>query len=307
MSNDRKQDAIADLLAEAGFAHDDALGRALDSLRTLCPSEAPEPTGPLADLIAGGRRGASAPVVSITASRAASRAADEALGKIATSAELAVVRPIYWKRHRGAMISAAVVAGVGLSASGVAALGGVDYSADAPQADVRAASGPAAALTPADTTVVGPESAPAAPAAPVHEAPAVAELAPVAEPRHRAEWQTPAERPVEHQAENAFPAQEIVVANAVRGTAAKHVAEAEDTDEWAGDVEARATQAVSTVTAKQGRRAAGVPRAEEVVLAAVGPAAKHLEVPQPQLSLPQAPSLPVGPRHLKVGHIGAGL
>jgi hypothetical protein len=121
---------VAEILADAGLAYDDDLGLALESLRALCPAAAPKPSGALAELLALGTSGSGAGTAS---SRASRRAADVALEKLAPR-EPAVVRFAPRKRHRGAIISAAVVAGVGLGASGVAALGGVDYSADGPQA-----------------------------------------------------------------------------------------------------------------------------------------------------------------------------
>ncbi|MEA5455011.1 hypothetical protein SPF06_09795 [Sinomonas sp. JGH33] len=140
MSSESTRDAVASFLAEAGMAHDDALGRALESLRGLCPPEAPAPTGLLAELLAPGQGDAPRLVAS---TRAAHRAADEALGKLTGSADAVVVRFAPRKRHRGAMISAVVVAGVGLSASGVAAQGGIDYVTGTPRADSHAASAPA--------------------------------------------------------------------------------------------------------------------------------------------------------------------
>lgn len=123
-------EVVAEILADAGMAYDDDLGLALESLRALRPPTAPKPSGALAELLALGTSGSGA---GTAPSRAARRAADAALEKFGPR-EAAVVRFVPRKRHRGAIISAAVVAGVGLGASGVAALGGVDYSADAPQA-----------------------------------------------------------------------------------------------------------------------------------------------------------------------------
>ena len=131
------REAVAHILADAGLADDGALTRTLESFGALCPAEAPAPTGALAELLA---HGTAAPG-GVASSRSASRAAEAAVGKL--SPQLAPVVPFpVRKRHRGAAISAAVLAGVGLSASGVAALGGVDYSANAPQADARSAVAP---------------------------------------------------------------------------------------------------------------------------------------------------------------------
>lgn len=131
------RDTVAEVLAEVGLAHDDELGRALSSLRTLCPPEAPEPSGALAELLAHGLTGGG----SAGSTRAGKRAVDAAAGKLLPRQAAVVPFPVR-KRHRGAAISAAVIAGVGLSASGVAALGGVDYSADAPSRGVRAVEAP---------------------------------------------------------------------------------------------------------------------------------------------------------------------
>lgn len=137
MSSESIGDAVADILADAGLADDGALARTLESLRALCPPEAPKPSGALAEVLAHGSAAGGA----VGPSRAGSRAAEAALGKLSPSVAPVVAFPAR-KRHRGAAISAAVIAGVGLSASGVAALGGVDYSVNPPQAEVR---GPAAA------------------------------------------------------------------------------------------------------------------------------------------------------------------
>ncbi|MDQ4502906.1 hypothetical protein [Sinomonas sp. ASV322] len=141
MSSESTRDAVAGLLAEAGMAHDVALGRALESLRGLCPPEAPAPTGLLAELLAAGQGDAPR---AVAPTRAANRAADEAFVKLTGSADAVVVRFAPRKRHRGAMISAVVVAGVGLSASGVAAGGGVDYLPGVPRAESHSTSAPEA-------------------------------------------------------------------------------------------------------------------------------------------------------------------
>lgn len=162
------RDAVTDILADAGLADDGALVRALESFRTLCPPEAPKPSGALAELLARGSAAAGA----VPPSRAASRAAEAAAGKF--SAGVAPAVPLHLrKRHRGAAISAAVIAGVGLSASGVAALGGVDYSANPPQVDVRGlAAVPGSAASPS-----APAEASGAPDAIVRQAQAFANTA----------------------------------------------------------------------------------------------------------------------------------
>ena len=167
MSREPIRDSVADLLADSGLADDGVLAHALESLRALCPPEAPEPSGALADLLQYGSEavGAAAP------SRAARRAAEAAAGKLSPRVAPAVPLPPR-KLHRGAAISAAVIAGVGLSASGVAALGGVDYSANPPQAEVRSS---AAAPAEADASVPGQASK--SPDATVHQAQAFAAAA----------------------------------------------------------------------------------------------------------------------------------
>lgn len=159
------RDAVTDILADAGLADDGALVRALESFRTLCPPEAPKPSGALAELLARGSAAAGA----VAPSRAASRAAEAAAGRF--SAGVAPAVPLHLrKRHRGAAISAAVIAGVGLSASGVAALGGVDYSATPPRVDVRGlAAVPGSAASPS-----APAEASGAPDAIVRQAQAFA-------------------------------------------------------------------------------------------------------------------------------------
>ncbi|KHL03546.1 hypothetical protein [Sinomonas humi] len=134
MSSDSMREMVAEILSDAGLADDGALTRTLESLQTMCPAEAPAPTGALAELLAQGTAASGG----VAPSRAATRAAEAAIGKL--SPQVAPVVPFTLrKRHRGAAISAAVIAGVGLSATGVAALGGVDYSANPPQAGARSA------------------------------------------------------------------------------------------------------------------------------------------------------------------------
>lgn len=180
-----------DILADAGLAYDDELGGALESLRALCPPTAPEPTGALAELLECGAAENAVPAVPTRASR---RAAEEALDRLGLPdlvgpREAAVVRFAPRKRHRGAIISAAVVAGVGLGASGVAALGGVDYSAEAPLALGPAVAAPLMNGPQAvSQDAAGQEVVTAPPQETAPEAPAVGPVpeARTSGPRHRA-------------------------------------------------------------------------------------------------------------------------
>jgi hypothetical protein len=203
-----------DVLAEAGLAYDDELGGALESLRALCPPTAPEPTGALAELLEQGAAGNAVPAVPTRASR---RAAEVALDRLGLPGaleprEAAVVRFAPRKRHRGAIISAAVVAGVGLGASGVAALGGVDYSAEPPQA-----LGPSVAAPLAD----GPEAISSAVTSPDVASQEVVTAPPQAAPK------TPAVNPVE-EARASGPRHRATPPEGGRG---RHVARVEAADE----------------------------------------------------------------------------
>ena len=106
MSARQPSAVVEKVLAESGLAHDDALRSALEGIRALRPASAPAPTGELAALLAD----ASTLVPAIPLERPA--------------AVVQPLRPRTVKRHRGAMISAMVVAGMGLGVTGVAALGG---------------------------------------------------------------------------------------------------------------------------------------------------------------------------------------
>ena len=129
MSARQPSATVADVLAEAGFADDAGLAGALEGIRALRPAAAPAPTGDLAALFAD---------------------ASTHLPAIPLDRPAAVVKhlsPRTVKRHRGTMIAALVVAGMGLGATGVAALGGHPFGwllADPPGAvaEHRAASAP---------------------------------------------------------------------------------------------------------------------------------------------------------------------
>ena len=129
MSARQPSATVADVLAEAGFADDAGLAGALEGIRALRPAAAPAPTGDLAALFAD---------------------ASTHLPAIPLDRPAAVVKhlsPRTVKRHRGTMIAALVVAGMGLGATGVAALGGHPFGwllADPPAAvaEHRAASAP---------------------------------------------------------------------------------------------------------------------------------------------------------------------
>ncbi|WP_077491001.1 hypothetical protein [Sinomonas mesophila] len=126
MSAQQPQGVVGEVLAEAGLAHDDALARALEGIRALRPATAPAPTGELAALLAD----ASTTVPAIPHARPA--------------AVVQPMRPRTVKRHRGAMISAVVVAAMGLGATGVAALGGDPFGWIVPDAPAVVAEPPAA-------------------------------------------------------------------------------------------------------------------------------------------------------------------
>lgn len=295
MSSEPTRDPVAEILAEAGLAHDGALGRALESLRALSPADAPEPNGPLADLLALGA-GSPPSFVSATPTRAASRAAEAALEKLASPAELAVVRFAPRKRHRGAMISAAVVAGVGLSASGVAALGGVDYSADAPPA-AQSVEAPAQSSSLPPGGGADAEQPPLA--EPVsQDAPVGTPAAAEAEPRHRRESAHGFERPDR----SALEAAATVVADAVREASGRHVAEfqavvasqqvqelAQDVGQarqWGGEAVAQlaalqdGVKSAVAVAGQQGARHAGPSQSQPVQAAGLTAAPRHLKAAQ---------------------------
>lgn len=141
---------VADVLAEAGFTDDAGLARALEGIRALRPGSVPAPTGELAALFAG----ASTLVPAIPHDRPA--------------AVVLPFSPRSAKRHRGTMISALVVAGMGLGATGVAALGGdaigwIFPDPPAVVAESRVASAPAVVTPPSAAVPV--DAAPATEAA----------------------------------------------------------------------------------------------------------------------------------------------
>ncbi|GAB2744896.1 hypothetical protein GCM10027090_14930 [Sinomonas soli] len=114
------------VLAEEGLEHDAALTAALERIAALRIAEPPAPTGELARLLAGGQAAdsATAPLgVVLPLTRAAARKAEAAA---------AAPRPRWIKRHRGAMIGVLVAAGMGLGASGVAAMTGQVWAWHAP-------------------------------------------------------------------------------------------------------------------------------------------------------------------------------
>lgn len=316
------RDPVADILAESGMAHDAALGQALESLRALSPAEAPEPSGALAEFLAG-VGGSSAPFVGAAPTRAGSRAAEAALEKLAVPIELAAVRAAPRKRHRGAMISAAVVAGVGLSASGVAALGGVDYSGDAPSSSVRSAAAPAkAAQSSAGQSTPTAQEPPAV--VPVsHDTPADSPQQPAAPaatdaggagtPRHRAD--DPAQR-LGDDARNALTAAETMIAQAVRGSAGRHSAESTNDDEASAGAAQSHSQGANaggrwpsggaSQPSQQGPEKGGGQPAAAPGQQANQPGEPGLALPE--LGIPQAAALQGGPRHLKAPQVlGGGL
>lgn len=136
MSVNRMQ--LQAVLAEEGLEHDAALLRALEDLAALRPTSVPAPTGALAELLASASAAPAAAGGSATVPLAVVREAPPAGGTAVLPGAAAVVpltraaalkaeaaaKPRWIKRHRGAMIGALVVAGMGLGASGVAALGG---------------------------------------------------------------------------------------------------------------------------------------------------------------------------------------
>ena len=144
MSARQPSAVVQEVLAEAGLAHDGALAGALEGIRALRPASAPVPSGALAALL------------------------DEASTTVPAVPEVrpaAVVQPLLprpVKRHRGAMISAIVVAGMGLGATGVAALGGDPFGWLIPDPPAAVSEPPAAA--PAEPTP-SPALEPLAPAA----------------------------------------------------------------------------------------------------------------------------------------------
>lgn len=122
------------VLAEEGLEHDAALTRALERIAALRIAEPPAPSGELARLFAASaaaagraaevRESATAPLaVVLPLTRAAARKAE---------AETAAARPQWIKRHRGAMIGVLVAAGMGLGASGVAAMTGQAWDWNVP-------------------------------------------------------------------------------------------------------------------------------------------------------------------------------
>ncbi|MDQ4490046.1 hypothetical protein RBS60_07520 [Sinomonas sp. ASV486] len=130
--------ALRALLAEEGLEHDVALSHVLERIAALGAAPAPEPSGPLARFMAA--------------------SALKATG---------VGHPRWIKRHRGAVIGVLVAAGMGLGASGVAAVTGQtwpwqaqDWSDLTPAESVHTQA-PAPEGT---ASAVDPASIPAAPA-----------------------------------------------------------------------------------------------------------------------------------------------
>lgn len=114
------------VLAEEGLEHDAALTRALERIAALRLAEPPAPSGELARLLAASAAGESttAPLaVVLPLTRAAARKAEAAA---------VAARPRWITRHRGAMIGVLVAAGMGLGASGVAAMTGQVWDWHAP-------------------------------------------------------------------------------------------------------------------------------------------------------------------------------
>lgn len=114
------------VLAEEGLEHDAALTRALERIAALRVAEPPAPSGELARLLAASAAGESttAPLaVVLPLTRAAARKAEAAA---------VAARPRWITRHRGAMIGVLVAAGMGLGASGVAAMTGQAWDWHAP-------------------------------------------------------------------------------------------------------------------------------------------------------------------------------
>jgi hypothetical protein len=121
-----KRTQVQAVLAEEGLEHDAALTAALGRIAALRLAEPPAPTGELARLLAGGQAtdSATAPLaVVLPLTRAAARKAEAAT---------AAPRPRWIKRHRGAMVGVLVAAGMGLGASGVAAMTGQAWDWHAP-------------------------------------------------------------------------------------------------------------------------------------------------------------------------------
>ncbi|MDP9882875.1 hypothetical protein J2W21_000354 [Sinomonas atrocyanea] len=121
-----KRTQVQAVLAEEGLEHDAALTAALERIAALRLAEPPTPTGELARLLAGGSAGESttAPLaVVLPLTRAAARKSEAAA---------APAKPHWIKRHRGAMIGVLVAAGMGLGASGVAAMTGQVWDWHAP-------------------------------------------------------------------------------------------------------------------------------------------------------------------------------
>lgn len=163
MSANRSQ--VEAVLADEGLEHDAALLRAVDGLvAALVPAEAPVPSGALTQLFAAAAGAPEAPATAPLAVVPA--AAPTALAPVveitrssalkAEAAAAAAVRPRWVKRHRGAMIGALVAVGMGLGASGVAAMGGQIWDA---QEAHRPAVGPATSLLPQDVAPTVPSVA----------------------------------------------------------------------------------------------------------------------------------------------------
>lgn len=108
-----------EVLAEEGFEHDAALAAALERIAALRPAEAPAPSGELARLLAAAAPERTTARLAVVRRLPATRAARKA-----EEAAAAAASPRWIKRHRGAMIGVLVAAGMGLGASGVAAMTG---------------------------------------------------------------------------------------------------------------------------------------------------------------------------------------
>lgn len=110
---------VQEVLAEEGFEHDAALVAALERIAALRPAEAPAPSGELARLLAAAAPERTTARLAVVRELPATRAARKA-----EEAAAAATSPRWIKRHRGAMIGVLVAAGMGLGASGVAAMTG---------------------------------------------------------------------------------------------------------------------------------------------------------------------------------------
>ncbi|MGY3567272.1 hypothetical protein [Sinomonas sp. RB5] len=122
------------VLAEEGLEHDAALTRALERIAALRIAEPPAPSGELARLLAASAASAGqtpAAGESATAPLAVVLPLTRAAARKAEAAAVAA-RPRWIKRHRGAMIGVLVAAGMGLGASGVAAMTGQAWDWHAP-------------------------------------------------------------------------------------------------------------------------------------------------------------------------------